>query len=152
MSPPEAKVTMSRGVYQQVNLMLSLYDLRREKELRRARTWFLEQFRANSLEEISQNYREGDAQRNWIQMVVTYWDMVAGLVNGGLIADDLFFETNGELWVVWERIRHLVPAWRRQLENPQLLSNLEQTSRRLELWREGKAPGSTARLRDLLGK
>jgi hypothetical protein len=96
---------MSSSTYDEVNLMLRLYDLRREQGLRDARSWFLEQFHSKSPEEITRKYREGSSESNWIRMVVSYWDMVAGVVNRGLIADELFFESNGEMWVVWERIR-----------------------------------------------
>ena len=143
---------MSQTAYDEVNLMLLLYDLRREQGLRQARSWFLEQFHSKSPEEIARKYPEGSAESNWIKMVVSYWDMVASVTNRRLIADEMFFESNGEIWVVWERIRAFVPAWRRAYSNPHFLSNIEQTCKRFELWRDAKAPGSSARLREVLNK
>jgi hypothetical protein len=89
---------MSQTAYDEVNLMLRLYELRREQGLRQARSWFLEQFHSKSPEEIARKYPEGSAESNWIKMVVSYWDMVASVTNRGLIADEMFFESNGEIW------------------------------------------------------
>jgi hypothetical protein len=68
-------------------------------------------------------------------MVISYWDMVAGIVNRGLINDELFFDSNGEIWVVWDRMRSIVPVWRSAFKNPHLFQNIEETCKRLEAWR-----------------
>src|SRR5260370_6767909 len=65
--------------------------------------------------------------------------MVAGIVNRGLINDELFFDSNGEIWVVWDRMRSIVPTWRAAFKNPHLFHNIEETCKRLEAWRR-KAP------------
>ena len=76
--------------------------------------------------------------------------MVASIVNRGLINDELFFESNGELWVVWDRMRAVVPTWRSAFKNPYLFSNIEETCKRLEVWREKRSPGSTAAMRQMM--
>jgi hypothetical protein len=78
--------------------------------------------------------------------------MVASIVNRGLINDELFFESNGEIWVVWDRMRSVVPVWRAAFKNPLLFSNIEETCQRLEAWREKRAPGSSAAMRQMLGE
>ncbi|HYL09888.1 MAG TPA: hypothetical protein VEU31_04045 [Candidatus Acidoferrales bacterium] len=141
---------MGQVTYDQVNLMLRLYELRRESRLRDARSWFVQHFHAASPEEIAQKYPPGSAESTNLRMTISYWDMVASIVNRGLIDDELFFENNGEAWVVWDRIRNIVPPWRAGYQNPALFSNLEECCRRLETWRERKAPGSTAALRKMM--
>ncbi len=136
--------------YEEVNLMLRLYDLRREPRLRQARNWYVENFHPGSAEEMMHKYPQGSEENTFLRMVLSYWDMVAGIVNRGLIDDELFFESNGEIWVVWDRIRNIVPTWRAAFKNPTVFLNLEETCKRLEAWREKKAPGSTAAMRQMM--
>ncbi len=142
--------TMGEAIYEQVNLMLKLYELRREPRLREARAWFLDHFNVSSAEEMMKKYPPGTEESTHIRMTVTYWDMVASIVNRGLIDEDLFFENTGEPWAVWERLRAVVPAWRAAFKNLQVFANLEQLSQRLEAWREKRAPGSTAAMRQFM--
>ncbi|HEY1483270.1 MAG TPA: hypothetical protein VGF19_11125 [Candidatus Acidoferrum sp.] len=141
---------MSQITYEEVNLMLRLYDLRREPRLREARGWFVEHFQASTPEEVMQKYPQGSQENTYIRMVISYWDMVASIVNRDLINDEIFFESNGEIWIVWDRMRSIVPTWRAAFKNPLLFSNIEETCKRLENWRERRAPGSTAAMRQML--
>lgn len=141
---------MGQVTHEQVNLMLRLYELRREPRLRQARNWFVEHFHPSSPEEMMQQYPQGSEENTFIRMTISYWDMVATIVNRGLIDDELFFESNGEIWVVWDRIRSIVPAWRAAFKNPTIFANMEATCRRLEAWREKKAPGSTEAMRQMM--
>jgi hypothetical protein len=138
--------------YEEVNLMLRLYDMRRESRLRQARAWFVEHFHPVSPEEMMQKYPQGGEENTYIRMVISYWDMVAGIVNRGLIDDELFFESNGEIWVVWDRMRSIVPTWRAAFKNPHLFSNIEDTCKRLEAWREKRSPGSSAAMRNMMAQ
>jgi hypothetical protein len=141
---------MSQITYDEVHLMLKLYEMRREPRLREARSWFLEHFHPLSPEDMIQKFPQGGEENTFIRMVISYWDMVASIVNRGLINDELFFESNGEIWVVWDRMRTIVPTWRSAFKNPQLFANIENVSVRLEAWREKRAPGSTAAMRELM--
>jgi hypothetical protein len=141
---------MGQPTHEQVDLMLRLYELRREPRLREARTWFQEHFFVTNPEDLMKNYPPGTTENTNLRMVVSYWDMVASIVNRGLIDEDLFFENTGEIWVVWERLRGLAPAWRAAFKNPHVFEHLEQVCTRYEEWREKQAPGSTAAVRQLM--
>jgi len=143
---------MSQISYDEVNLMLRLYDLRREPRLRQARSWFVEHFHPQTPEDMMQKYPQSSEENTYIRMVISYWEMVASIVNRGLINDELFFESNGELWVVWDRMRAVVPTWRSAFKNPHLFSNIEDACKRLELWREKRAPGSSAAMRQMMSQ
>jgi hypothetical protein len=143
---------MPQVTYDEVNLMLRLYELRREAQLRAARSWFVEHFHADSPEEVMQKYPQGSQENTNIRMVVSYWEMVAGIANRGLIQDELFFENNGEMWIVWERIKGIAPIMRTAFKNPFLFSSIEEACKRLESWREKKAPGATAAMRAIMEK
>ena len=143
---------MGQVSYEEVNLMLRLYDMRREPRLRQARAWFVENFHPKSAEDMMEKYPQGSEENTYIRMVISYWDMVAGIVNRGLINDELFFESNGEIWVVWDRMRTIVPIWRAAFKNPRLFANIEETYKRLEAWREKHAPGSSAAMRNMMAQ
>lgn len=133
-----------------VDLLLKLYDLRREEKLRKARQWFSGEFQAASPEESWQKYPPGSEEERYIRMVLSYWDMVAVLVNRGAIEEDLFQETTGEHFLVWEKFKHLAPAIRAAFKNPTFLQNLEKLATRTEQWREKRAPGSTQAFRQYI--
>ena len=140
---------MSEVTHEQVNLMLKLFDMRREARLREAREWFIGNFHAASMEEMMQKFPMGSKENANFRMVVSYWDMCASIVNRGLINDELYFESNGEAWGVWERVRTMIPGFRQAFGNPLFLRHLEELCGRLEAWREKTAPGSTAKMRQM---
>jgi hypothetical protein len=143
---------MSQVSYDEVNLMLRLYDMRREPRLRQARAWFMEHFHPQSPDDMVQKYPQNTEENTYIRMVISYWEMVGSIVNRGLINDELFFESNGEIWVVWDRMRSVVPTWRSAFKNPRLFGNIEDACKRLEAWREKIAPGSTSAMRQMMSQ
>jgi len=133
--------------YDQANLILHLYDLRREPRLREARAWFAANFNAQSAEEMAQKYPQGSEANASMRMMLSYWEMAASMVNRGLIDDDLFFENSGEGFLVYDRIRELLPGMRAAYNNPLAWSHLESLGKRMEAWQEKRAPGSVAAMR-----
>ena len=121
-------------------LLLRLYDLRREEKLRRAREWFALEFQAKSTDDYLSKYPPGSEGDAFFRMVVTYWEMVASIVNSGLIKQDFFFQNTAEFFGVWERIKHLVPAARQAFKNPHMWENLELMSAHYEEWMAKRAP------------
>jgi len=141
---------MGEATHEQVNLMLRLYELRRETKLREARDWFGANFHVENMEDFSRLCPPGSQENAYMRMVLGYWEMVAGIVNRGLIDEDLFFETAGEQWMVWEQVKPVIGAWRAMFSNPKFLASLEEQCRRLEAWREKRAPGSNEATRRVL--
>ncbi len=82
-----------------------------------------------------------------MRMVAGYWEMVAGIVNRGLIDEDLFFETTGEQWGVWQQLKPAAGDFRKIFSNPKFLGNLEELCKRMEAWQEKRAPGSNEAMR-----
>jgi hypothetical protein len=130
--------------HDQVNLMLRLYEERREPRMREARDWYFMNFHPASIEEMGQICPPGSKENASMRMVISYWDMVANIVNRGLIDEEFFFESSGEQWFVWERIRPVVDTMRTRSKNPHQFGRLEEHVKRLEAWREKRAPGSVA--------
>lgn len=138
---------MGQVSHEQVDVMLKLYDLRREPRLRQAREWFVRNFYPESLSERASLTAEEDAS---VRMVTSYWDMAAGLVKRGMVDEELFFESNAEFWIVWDRLKPIAADLRDQSKDPHIWDNLEKLAVRYEHWRERRAPGSIATMRERL--
>jgi hypothetical protein len=138
--------------HEQVNLMLRLYDIRREPRLREAREWFLKEFHPTSAEEVMKLCPPGSKENASMRMVISYWDMVASIVNRGLIEEEFFFENSGEQWVVWENVKPVLAAWRGAFKNPHVFENLEKHCTRFEAWREKRAPGTSEAMRQMMAQ
>ena len=110
--------------YESADLLLKLYDLRREPVLRKARAWFREQFAPGSAQEILTVYR-GKASAPY-RMVTTYWNMAAALVLHGAIDEQMFADVNGEHIMVYAKIQPFLGELRAALNNPGYLDKLEQ--------------------------
>jgi hypothetical protein len=141
---------MGEVTHEQVNLMLKLYEMRREPVMREARDWYFSKFRPASLDDIQKQAPMGSKENAYMRMVTSYWQMVASIVNRGLIDEDFFFENTGEQWFIYERIRPFVPAMRERSKNPHQYRNLEEHVVKLEAWREKRAPGSTEAMRQMM--
>lgn len=115
--------------YESADLLLKLYDLRREPVLRKARAWFRAQFAPGSAQEILTLYR-GKASAPY-RMVTTYWNMAAALVLHGAIDEHMFADVNGEHIMVYARLQPFLAELRGLLHNPGYLEKLEQVILRM---------------------
>lgn len=143
---------MAEVTHEQVNLMLRLYDLRREAVMREARAWFLANFHPKSAEDVMKICPPGSKENAYMRMVVSYWEMVTNIVSRGLIEEEFFFENSGEQWVVWEAVKPIANDWRAIFKNPHAWEKLEEHCKRLETWREKRAPGSTETMRQMFAR
>jgi hypothetical protein len=134
--------------HEQAQLHLQVYDLRRETRLRQARDWFQQNYNADTVEEAMRLAAPGTEHGAFFGMVIGYWEQACSLLNYGLLHEDLFFETSGEFFGVWEQVKGVLPQFRRQFVDPNLLSNLEQAAKRYEAWSEKRAPGHIAAMRE----
>jgi len=121
-------------------LLLRLYDLRREAKLRQARAWFVREFRADSATEFFERLPPGTEENDFFSMVVSYWEMAGSIVNHGLIKEEFFFENTSEFWLVWAKIKHLAPEVRAKWKSPLVWKNLEVLAEKYEKWLARQAP------------
>jgi hypothetical protein len=116
----------SRPTYDDANLILRLYDMRREERLRRARAWFASDFKGvTTMERFQAVAKPGTDENAYFRMVTTYWDMVASFVTSGVLSEALLYESGRELLFVWERVRDVVAKRRAAEKDPTYLRNLE---------------------------
>lgn len=116
---------VSRPTYDDANLILRLYEMRREERMREARAWFTAHFRPKKWEELATLVPPGSAENASYRMVISYWDMVASFVVTGVLNKELFFQSGRELLVVFERMRAVLPGIREQYQDPSYMANLE---------------------------
>jgi hypothetical protein len=143
---------MGEVTNEQVNLMLRLYEDRREPRLREARDWFSANFHVKTAEDLTRVCPPGSQGNVYMRMVLGYWEMVASIVNRGLIDEDFFFENTGEQWAVFEQVKPVLAAWRAMFSSPKFLANLEEQCKRLEAWREKRNPGSNEAIRKMMAQ
>ena len=105
------------------DLILKLYDLRREKKMRKARNWIFG-FNPQSADEVMQTMMDPD-NGPYLRMVTSYWDMCAVFVNEGAIEADMFNKTAGEHVMVFAKIEPFLADIREKMGSPEPFANLE---------------------------
>lgn len=113
---------------QDADLILKLYDLRREPVMREARNWFFT-FNPTSIQDVMEALLS--EQSGYYRMVISYWDMAAAMVNNGAIDEQLFNETNGEHIFVYAKIAPVIEEIRTMFGSPDFLRNLETLVKRI---------------------
>src|SRR4029078_7445855 len=131
----------TKPTHEQAQLHLQVYDLRRETRLRQARDWFQQNYKADTVEEAMRLAAPGTQNGAFFGMVIGYWEQACALLNYGLLHEGLFFETSGEFYGVWERLKKVLPEFREKLGDKLMLSNLEKAAQRFEVWSEQRTPG-----------
>src|SRR5215813_10387390 len=116
---------MRQATYDDVNLILKLYDLRREERLRSARGWFSANFKPKSYVEYQQLCPVGSDSNAFARQVMTYWDMVGSFITSGVLNRDLFFQSGRELLFVWTRVEPFIADFRAGIKDPNFLEHLE---------------------------
>ena len=137
----------SKPTHEQAQLHLQVYDLRREARLRQARDWFQQNYHAETVEEAMSIAKPGTEHGTFFGMVIGYWEQACALLNYGLLHEDLFFETSGEFFWVWETLKPVAVQFREAFKDPNMLSNLERAAKRFEEWSDQRAPGHIAMMR-----
>lgn len=113
-------------------LILHLYELRREATLRQAREWFMRECNPRSAEELERLIPPGSDANRFFRMVTTYWEMAASFLIRGAVDQDLFLDNCGECLMVWRKLGPIAGEVRAQRRNQRYLANVEEVARRFE--------------------
>jgi hypothetical protein len=116
------------GKQADADLILKLYDLRREPVMREARNWF---FSFNPTTPAEYMEAMMGPQSGYVRMVISYWDMAASLVNNGAIDEQMFNDANGEHLFVFAKIEPILAELRQQWNQPEMLKHYETLVRRV---------------------
>ncbi|MGA2979067.1 MAG: hypothetical protein ABSD76_05705 [Terriglobales bacterium] len=140
----------AKPTHEQAQLHLQIYDMRREARLREAREWFFKNYFVDNLDDWMRVAAPGTPTGAFSMMVLTYWDQACAMLNYDLLHEDLFFETSGEFFGVWERVKPVLPQAREKFVNPHFLEHLEKAGKRYETWIESRSPGHIAAMREFM--
>ena len=138
--------------FEQAQLHLQVYDQRREARLRQARDWFQQNYNVQTFDEAMKFMQPDSEGGTNIGMVIGYWEQACALLNYGLLHEGLFFETSGEFYFVWERLKKVLPELREKFGDKHMLENLEKAAERYEAWAERRSPGSIEKMRNLMNQ
>ena len=105
-------------------LILKLYDLRREPVMREARAFY------NSLPPTEEAFfnviaNPASKENSYVRQVVGYWEMAASLVVHGTLNAGLAFDTLQEMYFVYAKVKPFLPKLREMTNSPDFLMNME---------------------------
>jgi hypothetical protein len=116
------------GKHEDADLILKLYDLRREPVMREARNWMFT-FNPTSVQDVMEAMI--GEHSGHLRMVISYWDMACAMVTNGAIDEELFNQTNGEHIFVYMKIQPVIEGLRAMFDNQEFLKNLETVVKRI---------------------
>ena len=120
-------------------LIMQLYDLRREPEMRKARHWWLTQFWPDSADDFMKiAMAMGSQENNWLRQVGGYWGMAAAFVESGALNIDLFLQpsVSGEMFFMFAKIHPFLKELREKLGDPEALLNVEKVIKKTKFGRD----------------
>lgn len=108
-------------------LILKLYDLRREAEMRKARNWWFSFWPESADDFMKVGMAMGTQENAWLRQVSGYWEMAASLVEHGAVNRDLFLEpsVSGEMFVVFAKVHSFIKELREKMQSPTAFGNIE---------------------------
>ena len=102
-------------------IILKLYQLRTEAEMRKARAWITGEFWPATAEDffaVASN--PADPHNAWLRQVLTYWEMAAAMVLHGAVSAELFVDCNAEGFFLLAKLSHILDGIR--AKNPNFMS------------------------------
>jgi hypothetical protein len=120
-------------------VILQLYDLRREAEMRKARSWWFASFWPQSADDFMKVMNAvGTTENAWLRQVMGYWEIAAAIAVQGAVNQDLFLvpSFSGEMFTTFAKVRPFIGELRKKTGNPRLLANIETLINRSKKGRE----------------
>lgn len=125
MSDPTVSPGMTnKATHGDVDIILRLYDLRREPVMREARKFIIFEFWPSSFEELGKLFAAGGKEFAYFRQVTSYWDMVMSFVARGALDPALFLDNCNEMIFAYAKYKQFLPALRENV-NPQFWKRIE---------------------------
>ena len=115
----------SQSPIAQAELLLHLYELRREPVMRQARSYVGGPFQPHSAQEFVNSIRKGDQQTSYILQVFGYWDMLCAFVLHGALSEALVYDTCQEMYFQYAKIQPHLKAFRAEMKLPEWMQSIE---------------------------
>ena len=111
-------------------IIMQLYDLRREAEMRKARAWYAGWWPSSADDILKVMQASGAPENAWFRQVNGYWDMAASFVLHGVVNESLFFDSGGELWFVLAKLQPFLKEVRQKANIPHGFTRVEKLATR----------------------
>jgi hypothetical protein len=142
-------------------LILHLYELRREGEMRKARAWWFTGFWPRTADDFMKvAFSPGTPENNWLRQVSGYWSMAASFVLHGVLSADLFLQpaVSGEMFIMFAKVHPFLKDLREKAGDPEMFGTIEKVimsskygrerfkfmQKRVETMRERMAPAKAS--------
>lgn len=107
-------------------VVLQLFELRREAEMRKARNWFAMEFNPTTVDEMMAIVMDMKSDGNrYFRMVTSYWEMAASLALHGAVNEELFLDTQGEMFFIMAKLYPHLDGMREKMQSPQAMAKCE---------------------------
>jgi len=120
-------------------IILKLYELRREPELRKARNWWLWEFSPRTADDfLKVANAAGSQENNWLRQGASYWGMAASFVLQGVLDEDLFLRPacSGEMFFILAKVHPFLDELREKLGDPEVFRDVEKVATSTKWGRE----------------
>ncbi|HJX00059.1 MAG TPA: hypothetical protein VJ453_07850 [Terriglobales bacterium] len=137
------------AMHHDADIILRLYELRREPVMRDARKFITFEFWPNSFEDLGKLFSAGGKEFGYFRQVTSYWDMAISFVARGALDSNLFLDNCNEMIFIYAKLKPFLPGLRETLSplfwkriedfitgSPEALQKLENISRNVERVRE----------------
>jgi len=125
-----------KATAEDAKIIMRLYDLRREPEMRKARAWYANWWPASVDEVLRMVNAFGTQENAWFRQVNGYWDMAASFVLRDALNEDLFFDSGGEMWFTLSKLQPFLKEVRQKANMPQAFLRVEKLATRTKNGRE----------------
>lgn len=111
-------------------IIMRLYDLRREAEMRKARAWYAGWWPRSADDILKVIQASGTQENAWFRQVNGYWDMAASFVLRGALNEELFVDSSGEMWFVLAKLQPFLKEVRQKANLPHAYERVETVATR----------------------
>jgi len=128
-----------KATTEEAQLILKLYDLRREAEMRKARNWWAAEFWPKNADDfVKVAWALGTQENNWLRQVAGYWGIATSFVLQGALSEDLFLVPgfSGEMFVMFAKVYPFLAELREKLGDPEVFVDIEKVVMRTKWGRE----------------
>src|ERR1700744_6367692 len=115
----------TKSPIEQAELLLHLYELRRETVMRQARSYVGGPFNPRSAEDLIDSIRKGDQETSYILQVFGYWDMLCAFVLHGALSEGLVYDTCQEMYFQWAKIQPYLKTFRAEMKLPERMQSIK---------------------------
>ena len=115
----------TKNALKQAEMILKLYEIRRETALRASRDYVGGEFMPKSVDDFVSLVKDGGKPSGHILQVYGYWDMVAAFVVHGALDEELIFDTCQEMYFQFEKIQPYLAGFREKMNLPEFLRSIE---------------------------